>query len=78
MRRKSSLVLLGLVLALTGSLIAQEFRGRIQGVVTDPSGGAIPGAEVTLQNDATGVKVTRRRTTRVATSSTTLIREPIR
>jgi len=34
---------------------AQTFRGGISGVVTDPSGAAIPGATVEATNDATGV-----------------------
>ncbi len=38
---------------------AQEYRGRVQGTVTDQSQGALPGATVTLTNTATGVAVTR-------------------
>ena len=39
---------------------AQDYRARVQGSVVDESGGALPGATVTLRNDATGVAVTRR------------------
>src|SRR6185369_15143632 len=39
--------------------LAQEYRGRVQGVVVDASGGVIPGVAVVLRNDATGVEVTR-------------------
>jgi hypothetical protein len=38
---------------------AQDYRGRIQGAVLDESGGALPGATVTLLNDATGVTSNR-------------------
>src|SRR5581483_4976805 len=40
-------------------LYAQEFRGRIQGTVTDTSKAAIVGATVTLLNVRTGVATTR-------------------
>jgi len=38
---------------------AQEYRGRVQGSLTDETQLAVPGAQVTLRNDATGVAVTR-------------------
>ena len=38
---------------------AQDYRGRLQGNVTDESKSALPGATITLTNDATGVAVTR-------------------
>src|SRR5215475_6222915 len=38
---------------------AQEFRGRIQGVVTDSSGAVAPGVNVLLRNTGTGVEATR-------------------
>ncbi len=38
---------------------AQEYRGRIQGVVTDPSKAVVIGASVTLANSNTGVKTNR-------------------
>src|SRR5690348_441645 len=42
------------VLALTVfAAVAQEFRGTINGTVTDPSGTGIPGAKVTVKNNAT-------------------------
>lgn len=50
-------MLLGVLIATAG--FAQEYRGRIQGTVTDSSGGAIPGAKVTLINNRTGVEVVR-------------------
>lgn len=39
--------------------IGQEYRGRVQGSLTDDSQLAVPGAQVTLRNDATGVSVMR-------------------
>jgi hypothetical protein len=44
-------------LALTGMLLAQRAdRANLTGVVTDPSGTAIPGASVKVRDDATGVE----------------------
>jgi hypothetical protein len=40
-------------------LPAQEFRGRVQGVVSDSTGAIVPGANVVLTNTATGVEATR-------------------
>src|ERR671911_2489830 len=39
--------------------LGQEYRGRVQGTLTDETQLAVPGAQVTLKNDATGVAVTR-------------------
>ena len=51
------LVALGLGLCLSSPLLAQRSdRGVIGGVVTDPQGGALPGATVTVRNEATGVE----------------------
>ena len=38
---------------------AQDYRGRVQGSVSDSSSGALPGATVVLTHDATAVAVTR-------------------
>lgn len=38
---------------------AQEYRGRVQGVIVDASSAVIPGATLVLRNDATNVEVTR-------------------
>ena len=40
---------------LSAVLSAQEYRGRIQGLVTDGTGGVIAGASVTLRNVNTGI-----------------------
>jgi hypothetical protein len=52
------LVALGFLLALLVVPIgAQDYRARVQGTVTDQSQAAVPGATVTLINQATGVSV---------------------
>src|SRR5688572_21476254 len=58
MSSRRSLVLLFALLA-TAGLHAQEFRGRIQGVVTDQSSAAAPSATVLLTNIDTGVASSR-------------------
>jgi hypothetical protein len=40
-----------------------QFASAIEGTVTDPSGGVVPGANVTINNEATGVTQTVRTTT---------------
>src|SRR5689334_17491651 len=48
------------VLLLAASMAsAQEFRGRVQGVVTDATGALVPGAILTLKNTGTGVESAR-------------------
>src|ERR1700761_3096492 len=42
----------------SSALFAQAVSGDLVGVVADASGGGIPNATVTAQNDATGVKTT--------------------
>ncbi len=44
-----------LTMLLTASAGAQNFRGGINGTVVDQGGGTIPGAQVTITEDATGV-----------------------
>ncbi len=48
-----------LLLIFAASGLAQDYRGRIEGVVTDESKAVIAGASVTLLNVNTGVKVVR-------------------
>lgn len=48
-----------LLLIVSTSLMAQSYRGRVQGIVTDQTQAVIAGASVTLLNVATGVKVVR-------------------
>jgi hypothetical protein len=48
-----------LVTLLSAPTFGQEYRGRVQGSLTDETQLAVPGATVTLRNDATGVTVTR-------------------
>ncbi len=48
-------LVLAILLACGGNLLAQEVRGIINGDVTDPAGAAISGAKVRVTNVATGV-----------------------
>ena len=50
---------IGLSLCSASTAGAQDYRGRLQGSVTDESKSALPGATITLTNDATGVVVAR-------------------
>ncbi len=63
MRKANLFVSLIMLATLVGLLatagFAQEFRGRIQGIVTDSSQAVIPGASVTLTNVSTAVKTVR-------------------
>src|ERR1700677_4220894 len=53
--RSFPLLALLLSLVLTPFAGAQNFRGGINGVVTDQAGASIPGAQVSITNDGTGV-----------------------
>ena len=48
-----------LVALMTSSSMAQTYRGRVQGVVTDESKALVVGAQVTLTNVNTGLKAVR-------------------
>jgi hypothetical protein len=52
------LLVFGLCCLLFGSLLAQVYTGSLSGVLTDPSGGVIPGAEVTVTDTAKGFAYT--------------------
>lgn len=53
----SALVLFAVLL--TASLAHAQFRTSVQGVVTDPTGAVVPGATLTLKNNATNETVVR-------------------
>lgn len=50
---------LTVILVMSSLTRAQDYRGKVQGVVTDTSNAALAGANVTLRNVGTGVEVTR-------------------
>src|ERR1700683_2133435 len=58
-------ILLSAVLTLTvlGVLFAQGERGAITGLITDPSGSAIPNAEVVAKDSTNGLEFKARTTT---------------
>src|SRR5215471_20666511 len=56
---KSWVAVILLFSALAVSVMAQEYRGRVQGIVADPSQAAIANATVTLRNVNTGVESVR-------------------
>ncbi|MFN7993657.1 MAG: carboxypeptidase-like regulatory domain-containing protein [Bryobacteraceae bacterium] len=58
-RRINLIILFVLVASLVGVVSAQDFRGKVQGLVTDPSQAAIASATVTLKNINTGVETVR-------------------
>ena len=53
---------MALFLILTATGLAQDYRGRIEGVVTDETKATIPGSAVTLLNVNTGVRVVKETT----------------
>ena len=59
MNCKNSGIACLLALVVASTVWAQEFRGRVQGLVSDPSGAIIPGASAILKNDLTGVGISR-------------------
>ncbi len=48
-------ILVFLAFACAPAAVAQTFRGSIQGSITDSTGAAIPGAQVTVSNPSTGL-----------------------
>jgi hypothetical protein len=59
MSGRKMLVALSVILFVNGVAFSQEFRGRVQGLITDPSGAVIPDAMAALKNDQTGVATKR-------------------
>ncbi len=54
--RRVLFLLVFLAIAMSPSLLGQANTASIRGIVTDPSGAVIPGAQVTLINTGTGVQ----------------------
>src|SRR5258708_15242148 len=57
MGHKSSLSRFSLLFLFIASAFAQDYRGRVEGIVTDQTKSVIAGATVTLNNVKTGIKV---------------------
>jgi hypothetical protein len=53
------ILLVALLCGLAAPAAAQDYRGKVQGLITDENGAAVPGAHVVLRNIATGVEVER-------------------
>lgn len=53
-RKLLAVALAAAVLAMAGPAVAQQTDARIIGTVTDPNGGILPGAAVTVANSSTG------------------------
>ncbi len=51
---RGALAIVVLITLASATMLAQEYRAKVQGVVSDPSGSAIPDAKVTLSNQNTG------------------------
>src|SRR5438046_4744258 len=52
------IALAGHLMLFAPGLLAQDYRGRVQGTVLDSTQSALPGTTITMVNDATGVAVT--------------------
>lgn len=51
---RSGITVFGLLLLLVSSVAAQDYRGKVQGSVTDEAGASVPGAQVVLRNTPDG------------------------
>ena len=56
MRHNSSLLKISLLLLFTTFGFAQDYRARVEGIVTDQSKAVVAGATVTLRNVNTGIQ----------------------
>src|SRR5438132_804041 len=56
---RSVLGALAMLLVISTLTPAQDYRGKVQGVITDTTNAALANAKVVLRNDGTGVEVTR-------------------
>src|SRR5262245_15737941 len=61
--RRVVLGVLLMTLSLVGTPTWAQFASTLEGIVTDPSGGVVPAAAVTITNEATGVTQTGSTTT---------------
>lgn len=59
MRSIHSILLVAFVVALASGVFAQTSTTSLRGTVLDPSGAVVPGAQITLNNEATGFQVAK-------------------
>ena len=55
MRIARAIALIGILALVSADILAQEFRGTLEGRVVDTSGAMLPGVAVAVTNSATGV-----------------------
>src|SRR2546429_528795 len=60
MTHRSPLSIFSLLFLFSASGLAQDYRGRVEGIVTDQTKSVIAGAAVTLSNVNTGIKIIRK------------------
>src|SRR5262245_9870676 len=60
---RSVLCALTILLIMSALVWAQDYRGKVQGVVTDTGKAALANAKVVLRNEGTGVEVTHQTNT---------------
>ena len=53
------LLRLAAIIACTSCVFGQDYRAKVQGIVTDSSDAVVPGARITLSNRATGISATK-------------------
>ena len=54
-----TVTLIAFLFFFTGLAVAQDYRGKVQGLVTDSSQAAVVGAKVTLRNVGTGAEASK-------------------
>src|SRR5437764_15450440 len=59
MRVREVCCLIAVALLAGASALAQEYRGRVQGIIFDTSGAVVPGVNIVLKNDATNVEANK-------------------
>jgi hypothetical protein len=58
MRKFTMFLFLGLAFIFAGTVVQAQTTGSMSGTITDPNGAFVPGASVTVTNNATGASRT--------------------